>query len=809
MEHFMNLVLIKNIYIGIPMAALICYLFLLFCFLNVAEKSSEVRDLKAILSALLSWTGGAVLMRLQISPGIQFWYHVSLMGLFTIPILIYGFLFHYLDIRGKDRFLDGCMAVTVSAVLLNVFTGCILPPPEVQIMANGGISYHYHAKTGIWLLAAAEIFLLVYVTLLAHKKIGEQLEYRKKLVPLLIGTLLIMGGNILCVMPWSGDFPFDTLGGVGMAVCFVYIIYKQYLFSFSMRATTGAVYLIAVVVAFLPMIILEPNIDHVIGQTDSFTKQFITVFVVLQCLWMVLVMSYARKWLERILYQKKKHIVESLVEFQDMAASILNKKELYQKIRSTVSSAVPDSYARIFEKRDDHFVECTADGDRVLDTEEEARLRSFCGTGGIHKKPEIAVFKYDDKIYGFLYVELHRKNRLIYDEADCIRQIANSLSGALKNISAYEKVYQVSIHDELTGLYNRSYCSEFIKNLDIKEHPTGMIYLDMDNFKLYNDLYGEETGDQILRWSASQVQNLCSDKMSVFRVGSNEFLIIAEESRKEILLSFARLIQNTILEQKEDKPKVIQPITFSVGIAWDKNMAESARKLFRQARRAAFYAKGNGKNRIEIYEKSFEGQEQSREKGYEQVTPTIFALMAAVDAKDSFTFEHSENVSGYAMKLAAKMGLPKDDIQTAKVAGLLHDIGKIGIPESILKKKGKLTDEEYEVMKTHVENSIEMIHFLPNMNYVIPAVLSHHERYDGKGYPGGVKGTDIPLLGRILAVCDSFDAMVSRRAYKDALSVEYAIGELEKGKGTQFDPDVAEAFIELIEEDPSFQVKAS
>jgi hypothetical protein len=168
-----------------------------------------------------------------------------------------------------------------------------------------------------------------------------------------------------------------------------------------MRVTTGAVYLIAVVVTFLPMIILEPNIDHVIGQTDSFTKQFITVFVVLQCLWMVLVMSYARKWLERILYQKKKHIVESLVEFQDMAASILNKKELYQRIRSTVSSAVPDSYARIFEKRDDHFVECTADGDRVMDTEEEVRLRSFCGTGGIHKKPEIAVFKYDDKFMDF------------------------------------------------------------------------------------------------------------------------------------------------------------------------------------------------------------------------------------------------------------------------------------------------------------------------------------------------------------------------------------------------------------------------
>lgn len=151
-----------------------------------------------------------------------------------------------------------------------------------------------------------------------------------------------------------------------------------------------------------------------------------------------------------------------------------------------------------------------------------------------------------------------------------------------------------------------------------------------------------------------------------------------------------------------------------------------------------------------------------------------------------------------------KLGLPKEDIQTARVAGLLHDIGKIGIQDDILKKKGKLTKEEYEVIKTHVEKSVEMIRFLPHMNYVIPAVLSHHERYDGKGYPNGIKGKEIPILGRILAVCDSFDAMVSRRAYKEKLSVEYAIGELENGKGTQFDPDVAQAFIELVEEDPSF-----
>ena len=134
------------------------------------------------------------------------------------------------------------------------------------------------------------------------------------------------------------------------------------------------------------------------------------------------------------------------------------------------------------------------------------------------------------------------------------------------------------------------------------------------------------------------------------------------------------------------------------------------------------------------------------------------------------------------------------------MAGLLHDIGKIGIPESILKKAGKLTNEEYEIMKSHVQKSIEMIHYLPNMNYVIPAVVSHHERYDGKGYPRGLKEEEIPFLGRILAVCDSFDAMISKRSYKEALSVEYAMGELEKNKGTQFDPKVADAFIALIKE---------
>ena len=195
-----------------------------------------------------------------------------------------------------------------------------------------------------------------------------------------------------------------------------------------------------------------------------------------------------------------------------------------------------------------------------------------------------------------------------------------------------------------------------------------------------------------------------------------------------------------------------------------------------------------------------EGEAAVLEVGIHGIHPELVRLLGKMKFRTSYgqnALKHSIEVAQLTGLLAAEIG---EDVRVAKRAGLLHDIGKIGIPESILKKAGKLTNEEYEIMKSHVQKSIEMIHYLPNMNYVIPAVVSHHERYDGKGYPRGLKGEEIPLLGRILTVCDSFDAMISKRSYKEALSVEYAMGELEKNKGTQFDPKAADAFIELIKE---------
>ena len=185
----------------------------------------------------------------------------------------------------------------------------------------------------------------------------------------------------------------------------------------------------------------------------------------------------------------------------------------------------------------------------------------------------------------------------------------------------------------------------------------------------------------------------------------------------------------------------------------------------------------------------------------------IGILSHIVEFRNSESAQHVLQVQTVTEMLLRKLtektdvyGLTEDKIRLITTASALHDIGKISIPEHILKKTEGLTPEEYAIMKTHVENSIKMIRYLPNMDYVIPAVVAHHERYDGTGYPRGLKGTEIPLMGRILTIADCFDAMTARRPYKQECSIDYAAGELKKNSGTQFDPELVPVFLSLIED---------
>lgn len=182
-------------------------------------------------------------------------------------------------------------------------------------------------------------------------------------------------------------------------------------------------------------------------------------------------------------------------------------------------------------------------------------------------------------------------------------------------------------------------------------------------------------------------------------------------------------------------------------------------------------------------------------------TELVFTLAKSLDSRDSYTANHSEKAADYALKIAREMELPKKQCEAIYIGGLLHDIGKIGVPEVVLLKPSRLTDDEFEFIKLHPTIGYETLKHISDFkrNGVLDMVLYHHERYDGNGYPHGLKKEEIPLAARILAVADSFDAMTTKRVYKPIMDLNYAMGEIEKNIGSQFDPQAAKAFLAILE----------
>ena len=200
-------------------------------------------------------------------------------------------------------------------------------------------------------------------------------------------------------------------------------------------------------------------------------------------------------------------------------------------------------------------------------------------------------------------------------------------------------------------------------------------------------------------------------------------------------------------------------------------------------------------NLIREINKELKDTYEKLEKAYLE---SIETLRFTVEAKDTYTRGHSDRVSEYSVLIGKKLGLSDEDINTLKIGGLFHDIGKIGVPDSILLKDSKLTDDEYSEIKNHPSIGAHILSNATIFKDVLPVVKHHHERYDGNGYPGKLKGEDIPLLARIAAVADSFDAMTSKRTYRNSMDLEFVKAELEKCKGSQFDPSCADAFLDIL-----------
>ena len=208
------------------------------------------------------------------------------------------------------------------------------------------------------------------------------------------------------------------------------------------------------------------------------------------------------------------------------------------------------------------------------------------------------------------------------------------------------------------------------------------------------------------------------------------------------------------------------------------------------------------KRRLELENRDYQQHlEQKVEEQAQKIRASFFnaitALAYALEAKDVYTSGHSQRVTEISVAIAEKMGLPKDSLEKIRLAGLVHDIGKIGVRESVLNKPGSLSEEEFEHVRLHSETGERILNPIVEDKEILRAVRHHHERYDGNGYPDGLKGERIPQMARIIAVADTFDAMTSERPYRKALTKEVACAEVERCRGTQFDPEAADAFLEV------------
>jgi diguanylate cyclase (GGDEF)-like protein len=359
----------------------------------------------------------------------------------------------------------------------------------------------------------------------------------------------------------------------------------------------------------------------------------------------------------------------------------------------------------------------------------------------------------------------------------------------------HRQLVESTRRDALTGMLNHgsivALLAEEIETARSGKRRIGVALVDVDNFRLFNDTHGHAAADQVLLRVATLV---AKESGHVARYGPDEFLIVRPGAgTDEVVAAVDRLRAGLEAESVQFGDSERLPISVSAGVAAYPEHAASVTDLVSAAAVALAEAKASGGDNVQV---ATVGEEERVVSGSLDV---LQGLVIAVDTKDRYTKRHSEDVARYAVFLAQRMGLDEETQRTIQLSGLLHDIGKIGIPDVVLRKPSRLTDDEFAMFKQHVALGDAIVRDVPNVELVRAGIRHHHERWDGEGYLDGLEGEAIPLIGRILAVADAFSAMTTTRPYRKALSLAEAIKRLGDAAGTQLQEDLVTAFIAGIE----------
>ncbi len=385
----------------------------------------------------------------------------------------------------------------------------------------------------------------------------------------------------------------------------------------------------------------------------------------------------------------------------------------------------------------------------------------------------------DQKYRRFIGFDDCSTHREWYDEDVAILSaICRIIDDVNHRLQSEKKLRHLSFHDQLTGLYNRHFLEEEMQRLDTERQlPISIIMADLNGLKLVNDTYGHHTGDEILKGAAEILKKICRGDDLLARLGGDEFVLYLPHTPEKEARKISERIKKACHKEKINDV----PLSLSTGVAVKVSAEQKLSDLLREAEDNMYQDKltesHSGKNAF------------------------VSSLLQTLAAKSFETEAHTRKMQEAAKNIGEKLGLPDSEMHRLSLLITLHDIGKINIPEELITKKGSLSATEWEIIKKHSETGYRIAKATDSFAHVAADILAHHERWDGTGYPQGLKESGIPLLARIVAIADAFEVMSQGRPYKKAMSRSEITAEYKRCSGTQFDPELVKIFLSVLEAD--------
>ena len=757
----------------------------------------------------------------------------SLISLVGISALIahYHFICAFTHKAGRLMVTLGYGAVMLILLPLAVLGHL---PKSAQLI-NGGLDIHYGAS--LYLISGIGLtFIVLSISLLLRRfrTLRDPLE-RSRVIYLLIGIMLFTLFSIREGIPPLPRFPLTQIGHFFNAMVITYAILRYQLLDIKLVIRRGLVYSGVTVAITAVYLILLSALQYFIHGWANIVGLGVIIGSAVMMAWLFNPLKTAvQKGVDKLFYGESYDYRQMVLSFTQRMGNVLELSELAEAMLRPITKAVHAVQASLLicdgSDFSYQFAERLHTGEPVIPIKlrENSLLVTWLARENkplsrelIDVIPELkGIWEMDKNNLDAAEIELlcpmkskgnltgilalskkHPRGLYSRDDTDMLATLAQEAAVVIENAQLYAQAKQRANTDELTGLFNHRYFHQRLNEEIARSSRFGEIFsllsIDIDLFKSYNDIYGHVEGDKILQQVGQNIKSSTRIIDIGCRYGGDEFAVILPQTSLDGAHNVAERIRKKIEVQMDTKGI---PLTCSFGIASWPTDGLMREELIRAADAALYYAKQTGRNRVCLAPEVALSEVVTIQVGSESnkaILNTIYALAATVDAKDHYTYGHSKKVSKYATEIAEAIGYPKERIDTLRTAGLLHDIGKIGVSDQILRKLGPLSSDEWQPIYAHPDLGVSILKHVDSLHDCLAGVKYHHERYDGSGYPEGLKGDNIPLDARILAVADAYDAMTSSRPYRNKLTPEMALEELKSCAGTQFDPKIVEVFVNV------------